>query len=117
MWAARRECTSGLPVQVGYSGVMRAAGVAIRRARARVWFVRCDTTERQPRTCEWDRAVVAHYLAFNGRRSGARLAPAVLTPPRRRGTDRYKPPCALPPFCLWLSLQLESPNLLFPVYF
>ena len=66
---------------------MRATGVAIRRARARVWVVRCDTTERQPRTCEWDRAV-ARYLAFNGRRSGARLAPAVLTPHRRTNTDR-----------------------------
>ena len=81
------ECTPGLPVQVGYSGVMRATGVATRRARTRVWIVRCDTTERQPRTCEWDRAA-ARYLAFNGRRSGARLAPVVLTSHRRTNTDQ-----------------------------
>ena len=31
-----KACTSGLPVQVGYSGVMCATGVAIRRAGARV---------------------------------------------------------------------------------
>ena len=30
---------------------------------------------------------------------------------------RIQPPCALPPFYLWLSLQLESPNLLFSVCF
>ena len=30
----------------------------------------------------------SHTGAFNGRRSGVRLAPAVLTPRRRRGTDR-----------------------------
>ena len=59
----------------------------MRRAWARAWVVWGDTTERQPRTCEWDRAV-ARYLAFNGRRSGARLAPAVLTSRRRKGTDR-----------------------------
>ena len=60
----------------------------MRCAWARAWVVWGDTTERQPRTCEWDRAGVARYLAFNGRRSGARLAPAVLPSPRRRGTDR-----------------------------
>ena len=59
----------------------------MRRAWARAWVVWGDTTERQPRTREWDRAV-ARYLAFNGRRSGARLAPAVLTSRRRTGTDR-----------------------------
>ena len=32
-------------------------------------------------------------------------------------TNRELPPCEMPPFCLWLSLQLESPNLLFPVCF
>ena len=57
------------------------------RSWARACVVRGDTTEQQPRTCEWDRAV-ARYLAFNGRRSGARLAPAVLASHRRRGTDR-----------------------------
>ena len=65
----------------------RAIGVAMRCAWARTWVVWGDTTERQPRTCEWDRAV-ARYLTFNGRRSGARLAPAVLTPHRRTNTDR-----------------------------
>ena len=59
----------------------------MRRAWARAWVMWGDTTERQPRTCEWDRAV-ARYLAFNGRRSGARLAPVVLTSRRCRGTDR-----------------------------
>ena len=83
----RSECTSGHPAQVAYSDPARAIGVAMRRAWARAWVVWCDTTERQPRTCDWDRAV-ACYLAFNGRRSGARLAPAVLAPSRRRGTDR-----------------------------
>ena len=88
------ECTSGHPAQVGYSDPARAIGVVMRRAWARAWVVWGDTTERQPRTCEWGRAV-ARYLAFNGRRSGARLAPAVLTSRRRRGTDRgrlYFPP-------------------------
>ena len=70
------ECTSGHPAQVADSDPARAIGVAMRRAWARAWVVWGDTTERQPRTCEWDRAV-ARYLAFNGRRSGARLAPAV----------------------------------------
>ena len=59
----------------------------MRRAWARAWVVWVDTIERQPRTCEWDRAV-ARYLAFNGRRSGARLALVVLMSRRRRGTDR-----------------------------
>ena len=81
------ECTSGHPAPVGYSDPARAIGVAMRRAWARAWVVWGDTNERQPRTCEWGRAV-ARYLAFNGRRSGARLAPAVLTSRRRRGTDR-----------------------------
>ena len=81
------ECTSGHPARAGYSDPARAIGVAMRRAWARAWVVWGDTTERQPRTCEWGRAV-ARYLAFNGRRSGARLAPVVLTSPRRRGTDR-----------------------------
>ena len=75
------------PTRVGYSDPARAIGVAMRRAWARAWVVWGDTNERQPRTCEWGRAV-ARYLAFNGRRSGARLAPAVLTSRRRRGTDR-----------------------------
>ena len=81
------ECKSGHPVQVAYSGTVRATGVVVRRAWARAWVVWGGTNELQPRTCEWGRAV-ARYLAFNGRRSGARLAPAVLTPRRRRGTDR-----------------------------
>ena len=81
------ECTSGHPGRVAYSDPARAIGVAMRRAWARAWVVWGDTTERQPRTCEWDLAV-ARYLAFNGRRSGARLAPAVLASRRRRGTDR-----------------------------
>ena len=72
---------------MAYSDPARAIGVAMRRAWARAWVVWGDTTERQPRTCEWGRAV-ARYLAFNGRRSGARLAPVVLTSRRRRGTDR-----------------------------
>ena len=61
----------------------------MRRAWAHAWVVWGDTTERQPRTCEWDRAV-ARYLAFNGRRSGARLAPVVLTSHRRTNTDRQR---------------------------
>ena len=68
-----------------------SSSVAMRRAWACAWVVWGDTTERQPRTCEWvpewDRAV-ALYLAVNGRRIGARLAPAVLTPHRRTNTDR-----------------------------
>ena len=74
-------------MQVAYSETVRATGVVARRAWARAWVVWGDMNERQPRTCEWSRAV-ARYLAFNGRRSGARLAPAVLSPRRRRGTDR-----------------------------
>ena len=70
--------------------VMRATGVAMRRAWARAWVVWGDTTEQQPRTCEWDRAVT-RYLALNGRRSGARLAPAVPTPRRRRDLDKHPP--------------------------
>ena len=57
------------------------------RPGLRVGRAALDTTERQLGTCEWDRAV-ARYLTFNGRRSGARLAPTVLTPHRPRGTDR-----------------------------
>ena len=74
---AMEECKSGHPVQVAYSDTTRATGVVMRRAWARSWVAWGDTNERQPRTCEWGRAV-ARYLAFNGRCSGARLAPAVL---------------------------------------
>ena len=85
----RSECKSGRRVRVGYSDPARAIGVAMRRAWARAWVVWGDTTERQPHTCEWDRAVM-RYLAFNGRRSGTRLAPAVMTPHRRTNTDRVR---------------------------
>ena len=74
-------------MQVAYSDPARATGVVMRRAWARAWVVWGDTNERQPRTCEWGHAV-ARYLAFNGRRSGARPAPAVLTPHRRTDMDR-----------------------------
>ena len=74
-------------MQVAYSDPARATGVVMRRAWARAWVVWGDTNERQPRTCEWGRAV-ARYRAFNGRRSGARPAPAVLTSHRRTGMDR-----------------------------
>ena len=90
-WTVPAECTSGHPGPVAYSDPARAIGVAMRRAWARAWVVWGDTTERQPRTCEWDRAT-ARYLAFNGRRSGAQLAPAVLTPHRRTNTDRGRSP-------------------------
>ena len=77
-------------MQVSYSDVMRAIGVAIRRAWARAWVVWGDMIKRQPCTCEWDRAVV-RYLAFNGRRSGARLAPASLKSRQRRDLDKHPP--------------------------
>ena len=86
-------------MQVSYSGVMRATDVATRRAQARVWVVRCDTTERQPRTCEWDRAV-ARYLAFNGRRSGARF---------RAGGDDATPTHEHGPGSFLLLLLLQRP--------
>ena len=58
------ECKAGHPVQVGYSDTVRATGVVTRRARTRAWFVWGDTTKRQPRTCEWTRAVaVARSMA------------------------------------------------------
>ena len=85
--SAPSECTSGHPAQVGYSDPARAIGEATRHSWARAWVVWGDTIERQLRTCEWDRAV-ARYLAFNGRRSGTRLAPVVLMSHRRTNTDR-----------------------------
>ena len=86
--AAAPECTlPAHPGRVAYSDPTRVIGVAMRRAWARACVVWGDTIERQSRTCEWGRAV-ARYLAFNGCRSGARLASVVLTPRRRRGTDR-----------------------------
>ena len=81
---------------MAYSDTVRATGVAMRRAWARAWVVWGDTNELHPRTCEWGRTV-ARYLAFNGHRSGARLASVALASNRRTNTDRGRLAFSEPP--------------------